>query len=196
MKSEKNDPIIGTAYGFVGMERNTKLVLCHHLGKRDANSTDKFMHKLSIATSKQKFQLTVDGFPPYPTAVKIFLPGQVHFATLTKVYGAASDGEGRYSPAEVVDSVPYIVSGNPVRSRICTSHIERVNLSIRMGMRRMTRLTNAFSKRWSHLEAAYSLFFAYYNFCRVHKTFRVTPPMESGLTGHVWTIGELLCLVG
>lgn len=192
MESEKNDQTIGTAYCFVGMERNTKLVLCHHLGKRDANSTDKFMHKLSIATSHKRYQLTTDGFPPYPKAVQIFLPGRVHFATLTKVYGAASEGEGRYSPAEVVDSVPCIVAGNPVRSRICTSHIERVNLSIRMGMRRMTRLTNAFSKRWTHLDAAYSLFFAYYNFCRVHRSLRVTPAMESGLTGHVWTIAELI----
>ncbi len=192
LPSEKSDPTIGTAYCFVGMERNTKLVLCHHLGKRDANSTDKFVCKLAIATSSKKFQLTCDGFPPYVPAVKIFLPGRVHFAQLVKVYGAASEGEGRYSPAEVIDSVPTIVSGNPVRSRICTSHIERVNLSIRMGMRRMTRLTNAFSKRWTHLEAAYSLYFAYYNFCRVHKTLRVTPAMESGLTGRVWTIAELI----
>jgi len=192
MESEKNDQTIGTAYCFVGMERNTKLVLCHHLGKRDSLSTDKFVHRLSLATSKQRFQLTCDGFPPYVKAVQIFLAGRVHFAQLVKVYGAASQGEGRYSPAEVVDAVPTIVSGNPIRSRICTSHIERVNLSIRMGMRRMTRLTNAFSKRWTHLDAAYSLFFAYYNFCRVHKTLRVTPAMESGITSHIWTIAELI----
>lgn len=82
--------------------------------------------------------------------------------------------------------------GNPDKRRICTSHIERQNLSIRMGMRRMTRLSNAFSKKWSHLEAAYNLWFAYYNFCRVHKTLRVTPAMEQGLTDHVWTIEELV----
>jgi len=108
------------------------------------------------------------------------------------VYGASREGEQRYSPAEVIDSVPTIVFGNPDRDRICTSHVERQNLSIRMGMRRMTRLTNGFSKKWANLEAAYALWFAYYNFCRKHQTLRVTPAMESGLANHVWTIGELL----
>jgi IS1 family transposase len=192
LEREKNMDEIGTAYCFVGMERNTKLVLAHHLGKRDANATDKFVHKLSIATSRQRFQLTCDGFPPYPKAVQIFLPGRVHFATLVKTYASPADGEGRYSPAEVVDSVPTILAGNPVRSRICTSHIERQNLSIRMGMRRMTRLTNAFSKKWENLQAAYSLWFAYYNFCRRHASLRITPAMESGIADHIWSIGELL----
>jgi IS1 family transposase len=191
LASEKDMDEIGTAYCFVGMERNTKLILAHHLGKRDANSTDKFVHKLANATSHRRYQLTSDGFPPYTTAVKIFLPGRVHFAQLVKVYGASSEGEGRYSPAEVVDSVPTILTGNPVRSRICTSHVERQNLSIRMGMRRMTRLTNAFSKKWENLQAAYSLWFAYYNFCRVHRTLKVTPAMESGLVSRVWEIADL-----
>ena len=82
--------------------------------------------------------------------------------------------------------------GRPVRSRICTSHIERQNLSIRMGMRRMTRLTNGFSKKWENLQAAYSLWFAYYNFCRVHQTLRVTPAMESKITDHFWEIADLI----
>jgi transposase-like protein/IS1 family transposase len=124
LKHEKDKAEIGTAYCFVGMERNTKLVLAHHLGKRDVNSTDRFVAKLALATSSKKYQLTSDGFPPYTSAVKIFLPGRVHFAQLVKVYGAPSDGEGRYSPAEVVDSVPTIITGNPVRSRIC-SYVER-----------------------------------------------------------------------
>ena len=97
-----------------------------------------------------------------------------------------------YSPAEVVDSVPVEIMGRPVRSRICTSHIERQNLSVRMGMRRMTRLTNGFSKKWENLQAAYSLWFAFYNFCRVHNSIKVTPAMESGLENHVWSVEELL----
>jgi hypothetical protein len=100
----------------------------------------------------------------------------------------------RYSPAEVVDSVPVEIMGRPVARRICTSHIERQNLSVRMGMRRMTRLTNAFSKKWENLQAAYSLWFAYYNFCRVHKTLRITPAMETGLENHIWSLWELLGL--
>jgi transposase-like protein/IS1 family transposase len=189
---EKEVAGIGDAYCFIGMERNTKLVLAWHLGKRDANSTDSFIHKLGRATSQQKYQLTSDGFATYRSAVKIFLPGRVHFAQLVKVYASPREGEQRYSPGEVVDSVPEIVYGNPIRSRICTSHIERQNLSVRMGMRRLTRLTNAFSKKWENLEAAYALWFAYYNFCRRHSTLRITPAMQSGITGHIWTIQELL----
>jgi transposase-like protein/IS1 family transposase len=190
---EKDKEGIGDAYCFVALERNTKLVLTHYLGKRTGQSTDEFISRLALVTSPQRrFQLTSDGFYPYKPAVQSFLRGRVDFAQLVKVYGSPTEGEGRYSPAEVVDSVPSIVSGNPVRSRICTSHVERVNLSIRMGMRRMTRLTNGFSKKWENLQMAYSLWFAYYNFCRVHSSLRCTPAMEAGLTDHVWSLSELL----
>jgi hypothetical protein len=124
--------------------------------------------------------------------VKTLLKGRVDFAQLVKVYGTSREGEQRYSPAEVVDSIPVKIMGTVNASRICTSHIERANLSIRMGMRRMTRLTNAFSKKWENLQAAYSLWFAFYNFCRVHQSLRTTPAMESGLTNRVWEISELL----
>jgi IS1 family transposase len=174
------------------MERNTKLVLTHHLGKRTGPSTEHFVAKLAHATSHFPYQLTSDGFAPYVKAVKKQLPGRVHFAQLIKVYASPREGEQRYSPGEVVEAVPVKVIGNPRQDKICTSHIERQNLSIRMGMRRMTRLTNAFSKKWENLEAAYSLWFAYYNFCRVHRTLRITPAMEAGITDHVWTIGELI----
>jgi len=162
----------------VAVERDTKLVLTYHLGKRDTISTDTFIHKLARATSRNRYQLTSDGFKAYIKAVQIYLSGRVHFAQLVKVYGASREGEQRYSPAEVVDAVPYLVCGNPDRDR--------------MGMRRMTRLTNGFSKKWENLQAAYSLWFAYYNFCRKHQTLRVTPAMESGLTDHVWSIQELV----
>jgi transposase-like protein/IS1 family transposase len=192
MKSEKQVEVIGDAYCFVGMERTSKIVLCHHLGKRDQLSTNLFMRKLAHATSEQRFQLTSDGFKPYVHAVKTQLGKPVDFARLVKVYGVSRDGEQRYSPAEVVDAVPTPVFGNPVTERICTSHVERVNLSIRMGMRRMTRLTNGFSKKWNNLEAAYSLWFAYYNFCRKHQTLKVSPAMEAGIEDHLWTVGEML----
>ncbi len=189
---EKETEGIGDAYCFIGIERETKLVLAWHLGKRDAANTDKFVHKLALATSHQRYQLTTDGWKAYVRAVEMFLRGRVHFAQLVKVYGASREGEQRYSPAEVVDAVPCIVSGNPDRDKICTSHVERQNLSIRMGMRRMTRLTNGFSKKWENLEAAYSLWFAYYNFCRRHQSLRITPAMEQGLTDHQWTVRELV----
>jgi hypothetical protein len=122
----------------------------------------------------------------------LILGTRVDFAQLVKVYAAPRDNEQRYSPAEVVDTVPLPRWGNPELHRICTSHVERQNLSIRMGMRRMTRLTNAFSKKWENLKAAYALWFTFYNFCRVHQTLRVAPAMEMGIENHVWTIDELL----
>lgn len=189
---EKDVREIGDAYCFVGIERNTKLVLAYHLGKRDTPATDAFIGKLAYATSDSRYQLTSDGFKPYIKSVKMLLRGRVDFAQLVKVYGSPREGEQRYSPAEVVDSVPYEIMGRPVRNRICTSHIERQNLSIRMGMRRMTRLTNGFSKKWENLEAAYALWFAFYNFCRVHKTLRITPAMEAGIADHAWSISEII----
>jgi IS1 family transposase len=190
--ADQNVAEIGDAYCFVAMERNTKMVLTHYLGKRNAPSTEHFIAKLARATSHFPYQLSTDGFQPYIKAIKRNLAGRVHFGQLVKVYATPREGEQRYSPPEVVRAIPNPVMGYPKRDRICTSHIERQNLSIRMGMRRMTRLTNAFSKRWSHLEAAYSLWFAYYNFCRIHKTLRVTPSMEAGITDRVWSIADLL----
>ena len=192
LQHEKQVEVMGDAYCFVGMEANCKLVLAWHLGKRDQLSTDLFIKKLAYATSDERFQLTSDGFKPYIKSVKATLGGKVDFAQLVKVYGVSRDGEQRYSPAEVVDAIPTPIMGRPSRQRICTSHIERTNLSIRMGMRRMTRLTNGFSKKWENLEAAYSLWFAYYNWCRVHSSLRVTPCMEAGIENHIWTIAELI----
>ena len=189
---EQDNEEIGDAYCFVAMERNTKLVLTHYLGKRTAESTDQFISRLELATSRSRYQLTSDGFGPYKPSVKSFLRGRVDFAQLVKVYASSREGEQRYSPAEVVDAVPEKVMGNPDSDRICTSHIERQNLSIRMGMRRMTRLTNAFSKKWENLEAAYALWFAYYNFCRIHQTLKMTPAMKAKICQSHWSIAELL----
>jgi len=183
---------IGDAYCYVAVERHTKLVLTHYVGKRNVPSTDHFVAKLAYATSTFPYQLTTDGFPPYVKAVKKHLPGRVHFAQLVKVYASPREGEQRYSPGEVVEAVPVRIMGYPQRKQICTSHVERQNLSIRMGMRRMTRLTNAFSKKWENLEAAYALWFAYYNWCRVHSSLKVTPCMKAGIESRVWTIGELI----
>jgi transposase-like protein/IS1 family transposase len=189
---EKDIAEIGDAYCFVGIERHSKLILAWHLGKRDQKATDAFIGKLKYATDGNRFQFTTDGFRPYINAVKLYLRGIVDFAQLIKVYSAPREGEQRYSPGDVVEAVLVHVMGLPEIERVCTSHIERQNLSIRMGMRRMTRLTNGFSKKWENLQAAYSLWFAYYNFCRIHNTLRVTPAMESGLTDHTWNLQELL----
>ena len=192
LERERQIEVMGDAYCFVGIESNCKLVVCWHLGKRDQLSTDLFIRKLSKATSRDRYQLSSDGFRCYGKSVPRMLRDRVDFGQLVKVYGVSRDGEQRYSPPEVLHSIPTPIMGNPAKERICTSHVERQNLSIRMGMRRMTRLTNAFSKKWANLEAAYSLWFAYYNWCRRHQTLRATPAMEAGLTDRVWSVQELL----
>jgi transposase-like protein/IS1 family transposase len=185
---------IGDAYTFVGFERNTKLVLAWHLGKRTFEDTWAFTKKLDKATADSTFQITTDGFAQYRDAIEMELGHKhVDFAQLIKVYATPDSHEHRYSPPVVVDIITNVISGNPDPKRICTSIVERQNLTIRMQMRRFTRLTNAFSKKWENLKAALALFFAYYNFCRPHSSIKKqTPAMASGLTDHVWTIQELL----
>lgn len=135
--------------------------------------------------------MTTDGFGPYKTAIPNTPEDVADYASFIKVYQAAPE-ERRYSPAEVssVEVVP--VMGQPDPERICTSIAERSNVSVRIGTRRFTRLTNAFSKKWENHWAAVSPWYAFYNFCRVHKALRVTPAMEAGITDHVWNVRELL----
>jgi IS1 family transposase len=187
-----DDPTFGDAYCFVAMERHSKLVLNFSLGKRNQATTNAFIEGLRAATSDQPFQITTDGFGPYVSAIDNTLSDRVDFAQLLKVYRATPEGERRYSPAEVVSTERVPVVGNPDTRRVCTSHVERQNLTIRMAIRRLTRLTNAFSKKFDNLWAAYCLHFAYYNFCRIHSTIRVTPAMEAKITDHVWDLSELL----
>lgn len=183
--------LLGDAYCFVAIERNTKLILAWHLGRRSAHGTRLFTEKLREATAG-RFQITTDGFQPYVTAIEHSFGIDVDFAQLVKVYSSPADGEQKYSPGEVVDAVVIPRVGMPDYERICTSHVERQDLTMWMCTRRLTRLTNAFSKKWVNLKYAIALHFAYYNFCRTHQTLRVTPAMESGLTGHQWSLAELI----
>ncbi len=189
----QDDQNLGDCYVFVAIERHSKLVLNIAIGKRDQRTTDVFVEGVRHATASTPFQVTTDGFGPYRSAITTTLHDRLTgFAQLIKVYRAPQDGEKRYSPAEVssVEVVP--VYGQPDPERICTSIIERSNLSLRMGCRRFTRLTNAFSKKWENHAAAIMLWYAYYNFCRIHKSLRVTPAMEAGITDHVWDLVGLL----
>ena len=190
--TEDDDPNYGDAYCFVAMESGSKLVLNFALGKRNQATTDIFIEGLRHATAHSRFQITTDGFAPYVPAIVNTLEDRVDFAQLIKVYRATPEGERRYSPAEVVSTEVVPVLGQPDPKKICTSHIERQNLTMRMQMRRLTRLTNAFSKKWENHWAALCLHFAYYNFCRVHKSLRVTPGMQAGITHKVWDIADLL----
>ena len=190
-KSADSPATFGDAYCFLAIERHSKLVLAWHLGRRTVRDTEAFTEKINDATIG-RFQITTDGFNAYPDAISLSLGTRVDFAQLIKVYASPMDGQQRYSPPEVVDAIPVPRIGRPVPQRICTSHVERQNLTMRMCIRRLTRLTNGFSKKWENLKAALALYFAYYNFCRVHKTLRVTPAMEQGIADHVWSLGELL----
>ena len=184
-----NDPRRGDAYCFVGIERTTKLILSWHLGKRTGRDAMAFTEKLNEATAG-RFQITTDGFIPYFDAIHTCLGTRVHYAQLIKVYEASSDEEHRYSPPRVVDATVKLMWGNPDLARICTSHIERSNLTIRMQIRRLTRLTNAWSRKWENLRAALAVYFAWYNFCHYHRSIRSSPAMEAGIADHIWTISE------
>jgi IS1 family transposase len=186
-----DDQNLGDAYCFVAIERHSKLVLNIALGKRDQATTDVFIEGVRHATSGE-FQITTDGFAPYRRAIPNTLEDRCDFAMLIKVYRASVEGEARYSPAEVAEVVEVPVMGRPDPARIWTSIIERSNLSLRMGIRRFTRLTNGFSKKWENHWAAVALWFTFYNFCRVHKSLRMTPAMAAGISGHIWTVRELL----
>ena len=192
----RNDDTLGDAYTFVAIERNTKLVIAWHLGRRTSRDTLQFTEKIfqAVDGTNNRFQLTTDGFAAYPDAVTYSLGTRVDFAQLVKIYSQEEQGGGerRYSPPQVVEAIPTPVIGNPDPERICTSHVERQNLTMRMMMRRLTRLTNAFSKKWENLRAALALHFAYYNFCRIHKSIRCTPAMEAGITQSVWELKDLL----
>jgi IS1 family transposase len=192
LPEEQNDNSIGDAYCFVALERNSKLVLNFALGRRDQKTTDVFIEGLRQATAPGRFQITTDGFGPYIPAITTTLSDRCDFAQLVKIYGQNPEEEHRYSPPEVLEALPRPVMGEPDKARICTSHVERQNLTMRMQIRRLTRLTNGFSKKWENLWGALCLYFAYYNFCRLHRSIRVTPAMEAGISDHVWEIAELL----
>src|SRR5262249_5873810 len=146
---------VGDAWCFVALERTNKLILAYHVGKRSVRDTGIFVTKLAKATSG-RFQLSTDGFNPYKLAVRGMFGQSIAYAMLIKVYSKTQpEGQTRYSPPEVVDCYTQVQFGNPDEERICTSHAERSNLSIRMAIRRMTRLTNAFSKKWESHAAAF-----------------------------------------
>ena len=188
---EREEGEMGDQYIFVAMDSETKLVICHFIGKRTGENATKFMKDLAYRVPN-RFQLSTDAFKPYLDAVDGVWGTDIDYGTIHKNYAEDILAQRRYSPPQVVSVSMQIVTGYPNRNRISTSHIERQNLTMRMNMRRLTRLTNAFSKKLSNLQAAIALHFYHYNFCRIHQTLRVTPVMESGLTKRIWGWEELL----
>jgi len=180
----------GNVWTWVAIDAETKLVPTFALGNRDARAAKVFIDDLA-ARLAHRIQLTTDGLRVYLEAVEGAFGADVDYAQLVKLYGASQE-ETRYSPAECIGCETSVVSGNPKPQHISTSYVERQNLTMRMGMRRFTRLTNGFSKKIENHFYAVAIHFMHYNFCRVHKTLRVTPAMEANLTDHVWTIEEML----
>lgn len=186
-------PEWGSAYVWLAMDSDTKLMLSYHVGDRNTVNAFEFIRDLSERTCRS-FQITTDSLRSYVNAINEYLP-DADFAQLHKLYNRsiakAVTGDW-YAGGKVVAAVPRAINGNPDMRRVSTSHMERANLSVRMHLRRFTRLTNAFSKKLDNLKAAVALYVCFYNFCRVHQTLRVTPAIEAGLTDHIWSVAELL----
>ncbi len=186
----------GDVYTWTAIDADTKLIPSYFVGRRDAQCAHAFMTDLA-SRLKHRVQLTTDGHKPYLQAVDDAFGGDIDYAMLVKTYGnpQSTTDQRRYSPAECTGIEKLRVCGNPDKKEISTSYVERQNLTMRMSMRRFTRLTNGFSKKIENLEAAVALHFMHYNFCRIHKTLRVTPAMEAGLTDHVWSIEEIVAFL-
>jgi|SRR6185437_6787796 len=185
----------GDAWTWVGIDADSKLVVSFYVGNRDAASANEFMHDIATRL-RNRVQLTTDGFKPYLKAVENAFEDEIDFAQLIKIYGSpeGTANEKRYSPAECVGTEKKWVSGDPNPKHISTSYVERQNLTMRMHMRRFTRLTNAFSKKIENHCYAIALHFVYYNFCKVHKSLRVTPAMEAKLLPKPMTIEDIVNL--
>ncbi len=195
-KAKENVLGIGDLWTWTAIEAQSKLIISYACGKRDANWAKAFIDDLASRVST-RIQITSDGLRFYAEAVEGAFGAEVDYAMLIKLYGAPVQEESstRYSPATVIGTTVAIKSGNPDPSHICTSFVERQNLSMRMGMRRFTRLTNGFSKKYENHCHAQAIYFVFYNFCRIHQTLRVTPAMEAGLSNHVWSLEEICSLM-
>lgn len=188
----KDDPRrVGDIWTFVALDPNTKFVPAYRVGKRDLPTATAFMKDLSQRLSN-RIQLSSDALQAYVEATEQAFGADVDYGQIVKFYEAEPVGPGRYSPPKVVSAQREPISGAPEIERISTSLVERQNLTMRMSMRRFTRLTNAFSKKIENLQAAVALHFAHYNFVRVHSTIGVTPAMEAGVTSNLWSMGELV----
>jgi IS1 family transposase len=190
----RGQPGVGSVWTWTAIDADSKLMVSWMVGDRDAECAARFMRDLSERLS-DRCQLTTDGHAVYERAVQDAFGWQVDYAMLVKLYGESREKETRYSPCECIGTKIVRISGRPESAHISTSHVERQNLTMRMGMRRFTRLTNGFAKKYANHRAAVAIHFMHYNFCRIHKTLRVTPAMEAGLADHVWELSELVGLL-
>ena len=198
---DKNIPVdkqgqfgIGSVWTWTALDADTKLICSWMVGTRDALAAYDFMQDLAGRLAN-RVQLTTDGHAAYLSAVEYAFGSEIDYAMLVKIYGESADSEKRYSPAECIGTQRKEITGKPDPKHISTSYVERQNLTMRMHMRRFTRLTNAFSKKLENHVAAISLHFMYYNFVRIHQSLRVTPAMAAGVSEKVWEIADIVRLV-
>ena len=187
----------GDVWTWTAIDADTKLVPSWLIGLRDAGYAFRLMRDLQ-ARLANRVQMTTDGHKAYLNAVEDVFGADIDYAMLVKLYGQEPENEKRYSPAKCIAAEPHTIHGNPDPTKISTSYAERQNLTMRMSMRRFTRLTNGFSKKIENLEHAVALHFMYYNFARPHKTlanpYPRTPGMAAGISDHIWTVDEIVRL--
>lgn len=185
----------GDTWTWTALDADTKLIVGWLVGGRDADYANAFLGDLA-ARLANRVQLTSDGLKSYLEAVEGAFGADVDYAQLVKMYGASPESaKGRYSPAECTGAIKTRVEGNPDEKHISTSYVERQNLTMRMHMRRFTRLTNGFSKKIENHAHAVALHFMYYNFCRIHKTLRMTPAMAAGVSSRLWEVSDIVALL-
>jgi IS1 family transposase len=183
----------GDVWTWTGLDADTKLCVSYLVGGRDGGWALDFMRDCA-SRIKGRVQITTDGHRAYLEAVEDAFGADVDYAQLQKIYGAPAENDTRYSPATCIGCEMKTVSGNPDPNHVSTSYVERHNLTMRMGMRRFTRLTNGFSKKIDNHIAMVAIHAVYYNFARIHKTLRITPSMAAGLSDHVWTLEEIVMM--
>lgn len=195
VKTAKDAPEgAGDVWTWTAIDADTKLIVSYLVGGRDAEYAMEFMDDLRSRLSN-RVQLTTDGHRAYLEAVEGAFGADVDYAQLVKLYGPAPEGQRRYSPAECTGAYKRRIEGNPVIEDVSTSYVERQNLTMRMSMRRFTRLTNAFSKKLGNHIHALALYFVFYNFTRIHKSLKVTPAMAAGVTDTLWSLEDVVAKI-
>jgi IS1 family transposase len=185
----------GDTWTWTAIDADSKLILSWLVGARDTEYALAFIDDLRSRLAN-RVQLTSDGHKPYLEAVEEAFGDDVDYATLQKLYGTVPEAaKGRYSPAVCIGSKREAVTGNPDPDHVSTSYVERHNLTMRMAMRRFTRLTNAFSKKFESHVRMVALYTVWYNFCRVHKTLRMSPAMAAGVSDRLWSMEDIAALV-
>lgn len=189
-----DDPQFGNVWTWCAIDADTKLVPAFKVGDRSPKAAIDFVGDLALRM-RNRVQISTDGLRAYVDAIDQAFGVNVDYGQIVKVYGSQLTDQRRYSPPEVISSEKKVICGNPKVELVSTSYVERLNATTRLHMRRLTRLTHAFSKKRENFEGAVGLHFAYYNFCRRHNTLRCTPAMAAGVTPSFWSVGELLEVV-